>query len=118
MIINYLKNIGYVFIIIFISTIFISILNYFSILRGIPLNILSIVTIIVSLFIGGFLTGKKANKKGYLEGIKFGTIMIVMIILLNLILFKNKFTIISILYYLLLLLSSTFGAMIGIMRKK
>ena len=117
MIINYLKNIGYIFASIFVATVIITILNYFNILNGTILNVFRIITIILSLFIGGYLTGLKANKKGYLEGIKFGSIMIIIILLLNLLVFKNKFTLMNILYYLLLLFSSTIGSMIGIMKK-
>ena len=117
MIINYLKNVGYITIGLIISTIIITILNYFGILAGTTLNIISVIVVIMSLFIGGYLTGRKANKKGYLEGIKFGLIMIVIILLLNLLVFKNEFSLINILYYLILLFSSTLGSMIGIMRK-
>lgn len=116
-IINYLKNIGYIFAGIFVVTIIITILNYFNILNGTILNVFRIITIILSLFIGGYLTGLKANKKGYLEGIKFGSIMIIIVLLLNLLVFNNKFTLMNILYYLLLLFCSTLGSMIGIMRK-
>ena len=118
MIINYLKNIGYVFIGILVTTIIITLLNYFGILNGTPLKIISIVTIILSLFIGGYLTGKNANKKGYLEGIKFGLIMIVIILILNLLIFRNEFNLINILYYISLLFSSMIGGMIGIARKR
>jgi len=118
MIINYLKNIGYTLLSIIISTIIITLLNYFSIISTNILNIISVIIIMLSLFIGGYLTGKQANKKGYLEGIKFGTIMLIIILLLNLFIFKNKFTLISILYYILLMFSSIFGSTIGIQRKK
>lgn len=117
MIINYLKNIVYVFLGLFITTIVVTLLNYFGILNGTILNITLTTIIILSLFIGGYLTGKKANKKGYLEGIKFGSIMIILIILLNLIVFKNKFNLINILFYLSLLTSSVLGSMFGISRK-
>lgn len=117
MIINYLKNIGYVFLGIIISTVIITLLNYFGILNGSLLNIILISIIIISLFIGGYLTGKKASRKGYLEGVKFGSIIILLVILLNLIIFKNKFNLISILFYLSLLISSVLGSMIGISRK-
>jgi len=116
-IINYLKNIGYLFIGMLVVTIIITILNYFNVLNGMPLKVVLNITIILSLFIGGYLTGKKANKKGYLEGIKFGSIMVVIVLLLNLFIFKNEFALINILYYLSLLFSSTLGGMIGIMRK-
>jgi len=108
MIINYLKNVGYITIGLLITNIIITILNYFGILTGIILNIVSIITIIISLFIGGYLTGRKASKKGYLEGIKFGLIMIVIILLLNLLIFKNEFNLMSILYYLSLLIFFNF----------
>lgn len=117
MIINYLKNIGYVLAGILISTIIITVLNYLGILSGLALKIVLVSVIILALFIGGYLTGRKANKKGYLEGIKFGSIMIILILLLNLIIFKNKFTLVNILYYLSLMFSSTLGSMIGISRK-
>lgn len=117
LIINYLKNIGYVFIGILITTIIFTLLNYFNILSTPTLKIISIITIILSLFIGGYLTGRKANKKGYLEGIKFGLIMIIIILILNLLIFKNEFNLINILYYISLLLSSMIGGMFGIMKK-
>ena len=117
MIINYLKNIGYVFIGILITTIIITLLNYFNILNTSSLKVISIITIILSLFIGGYLTGRKANKKGYLEGIKFGLIMIIIVLLLNLLIFKNEFNLINILYYISLLTSSMIGGMFGIMKK-
>jgi len=118
MLINYLKNIGYVFVGLLISTLIITILNYFGILNGGLLKGISIFSSLLSIFIGGYLTGKKANKKGYLEGIKFGSIIMILILLFNLILFKNKFAIINILYYLSLIFISTIGSMIGIIRKK
>ena len=117
LIINYLKNIGYVFIGILITTIIITLLNYFNILNTSSLKVISIITIILSLFIGGYLTGRKANKKGYLEGIKFGLIMIIIVLLLNLLIFKNEFNLINILYYISLLTSSMIGGMFGIMKK-
>lgn len=118
MVINYLKNIGYTFLIVIASCIIITTLNYFNILNGNILNIISIIIMFLSLFIGGLLTGRSASKKGYLEGIKFGGIMIVIILLLNLLVFNNKFTLINILYYLSLLLMSTIGSMLGIQKRK
>ena len=114
---NYLKNVEYTLLVILITTIVITILNYFNIVKGNLLNIISIIVILLAVFVGGFLTGRKANKKGYLEGIKFGTIIIVIILLLNLFIFKNKFTLTNILYYPSLLFCSTIGSMLGIQRR-
>lgn len=118
MIINYLKNIGYILLGLLVMTIITTILNYFNILNSDLLKIISVILMGLSLLIGGYLTGNKANKKGYFEGIKFGLIMIIIILILNLLIFKNEFKLINILYYLGLLLLSTIGAMVGISRKK
>lgn len=118
MIINYLKNIAYTFIILIVSTIIITILNYFGILNGNILKLILNIIIILSLFIGGYLIGTKSSKKGYLEGIKFGIIIIALILLLNLLIFKNKFSLISFLYYPSLLITSTLGSMLGIQKRK
>ncbi len=118
MIINYLKNIGYTFLLFLICTLFLTILNYTGILIGNTLNIFSTIFLFISIFIGGILTGRKANRKGYIEGIKFGTIIMVMILLINLLIFKNKIHLISILYYLLIIFISMVGSIVGIAKKK
>ena len=118
MIISYLKNIGYTFLLFLICTLFLTILNYTGILTGNTLNIFSTILLFISIFIGGILTGRKANRKGYIEGIKFGTIIMVMILLINLLIFKNKFHLISILYYLLIIFISMVGSIVGIAKKK
>ncbi len=117
MLINYLKNIGYVVLSILVSIFIITILNYFKILTGNSVKIFELIILFISLFILGLLTGRKANKKGYLEGIKIGSIMVVIILLLNLIVFKNKFTLLNILYYPLLILTSMIGSMVGITKR-
>lgn len=118
MIINYLKNIGFIFLGLVVTTLVLTVFNYFYILPSGILKILNIVVMFLGLFVGGFLTGRVANKKGYLEGIKFGGIMIVIILLLNLLVFKNKFNLLNILYYLLLLVTSSFGGIVGISKRK
>lgn len=118
MIINYLKNIGFIFLGLVVTTLVLTVFNYFYILPSGILKVLNIVVMFLGLFVGGFLTGRVANKKGYLEGIKFGGIMIVIILLLNLLVFKNKFNLLNILYYLLLLVTSSFGGIVGISKRK
>lgn len=118
MIISYLKNIGYTFLFFLICTLFLTILNYTGILTGNTLNIFSTILLFISIFIGGILTGRKANRKGYIEGIKFGSLIMVMILLINLLIFKNKIHLISILYYLLIIFISMVGSIVGIAKKK
>lgn len=118
MIINYLKNIGYTFLLFLICTLLLTILNYTGILTGNTLNVFSTIFLFISILYGGILTGRKANRKGYFEGIKFGSIIMILILLINLLIFKNKFHLISILYYLSIIFISMIGSIIGISKRK
>ena len=91
MIISYLKNLGISLLILLGGTFLITILNYFNIINPIFTNILNIIIPIVSLFIGGLLIGRESNNKGYLEGIKFGSIYALFIILYNILMVNSKF---------------------------
>lgn len=117
---NYLKligkNIGIMLVIILSSTLLVTLLNYFNIISGSLLSIFKIIIIFISFFTGGFLTGKKCTAKGWLEGLKLGVIFSIILFLINLIFIKNialKF----LLYYLILVVCSILGSMIGISKK-
>lgn len=114
-IIKYLKSIGISLISIIILNIFTTLLQYFNIFPNIS-NFFKILIIIISIFIGSFILGKNSLKKGYIEGLKFGIIIIILFSLINLILFKN-FQFKNIIYYLIIIVSSIFGSMIGIQKK-
>lgn len=114
---NYLKKIGtgfsYIIAITLVSILLLTILNYFSIIGSKTVTFLEIVISFISTFIGGFIVGKKSNQKGWLEGLKFGGIFLIFIIILNLIL-KNNIEIKNIIYYIIILFSAIFGSIIGI----
>lgn len=114
--INYLKSMVYTLSIILISTIILTIFNYFNLLNGIPLKIIMLLIPIVGIFIGSFLIGKTSNKKGYIEGLKYGSIWITLLLIINLII-KN-FTITSIIYYVILFLISIGAGIMGINKKR
>lgn len=112
---KYLKKLYIYFIfigIIFISTIVLSLFNLFGISKSIT-NILSIIIMIITFIIMGFLKGKSSANKGYFQGLKIGSIFILILFFISFFNFSFK----SLLYYLILLLSSVFGAMIGINKK-
>ncbi len=73
--------------------------------------------IIIWFFFLGFKNGKISKSKGYLAGLKIGLIFIAILIIFNLIFLRN-FKISLLIYYLLLLMSSVLGGMLGINRKK
>ncbi len=119
---NYLKKLGISFGIclasFFVLTFFITFLHYLNIMSYKTVSILKILIPIISLFIGGFLLGKKSSKKGWLEGIKFGAIFLVFLFLLNYLGFQHSFEIKDLIFYLIIMISAIFGSMIGINRKR
>lgn len=96
----------------------ISILSLANIL-GVPKNITNILIMLIMIaifIIFGFFKGKNTEKNGYLQGLKIGSLLILILLVLGIITFDFEFK--TILYYLILLLSSIFGSMIGINMKK
>ena len=75
-----------------------------------------VVMVLVSLIMG-VKAGKKTSKKGYLEGLKLGLIMILILFVINII-FYRSFSLYLLFYYLVILVSTTMGSMIGINIKR
>ena len=117
---KYLKNLGksllITIIIMFVLTFICTLLNYFDIINSKYLSIFKIIIPLFSLGVGGFFLGRKSNKKGFLEGLKFGFIVTILILIFNLI-FGFNLTIKDLIFYLALILSSMFGSMLGINTK-
>lgn len=107
-----LKGLIYTFSILLIGSILITLFSYLS--EGMIYKTLKILIPIVSLFIGGIIIGKNSKNKGWLEGLKFGGITIILLVLIGLIFPNNNFDIKRIIYYLILIFISTIGSMLGI----
>jgi len=116
--VKYLKALLYIFIPLLIFTSILSILYYFNIISDTTLNILKLITTAISLLIGGIYIGNKANKKGYLEGLKVGLIIIFLLFIISYLAFDKSINIKASIYYLILLAFSIIGSMIGINKKK
>lgn len=99
-------------------TIFFSILQTFNLISPKTTHILSIIIIMLLTLIMGIKEGKKANSKGYLEGLKLGGLLLLLLLLLNTIFYGFNFNLNSFIYYLALLIIIVIGAMIGINKKK
>lgn len=119
---KYLKKLGFSFIYILstllIITFIITFLNYFNIISDKIISIFNILIPILSLLIGGFYIGEKSNNKGYLEGLKLGSIFSIFLIIFNFLAFNNSFKLKYLLFYLILIISCIFGSMIGINKRK
>lgn len=115
---NYLKRIGkgyiYTFSILIILTFIFSCLYYINFIGSKVLTVIKIIIPIISLFIGAKIVGKQSTKKGWLEGLKYGAIFILFLLLFNYLALRNNLEVKSIIYYLILLASSIFGGMLGI----
>lgn len=113
---KYFLAVLYTFILLIILFLINTTLYYFNILSPATYNILKIILLLISLFINSFSLGKKALKRGYLEGIKLSIPIIILFLLITL--FTKSFTLKVLLLYFILLLTSSFGSMLGISTKK
>lgn len=114
--INYLKFIGIFLTIELAITFVMSLFNLLGASSGITSLIIFILNIII-FFALSFINAKKKQKRGYLEGLFIGLIFILLMYLIKLIIVNNSFNIATIIYYIILLLSSILGGMFGINKK-
>lgn len=116
MIKNLMMSIGYFLVSVILATLILTILNYFNILGSGIISILKFLIPEVSICIISYLLGKKAVKRGYLEGLKIGGIIVLIFLIISFI--TKTFNMRSLIYYLILILSASLCSMIGINRKK
>ena len=72
----------------------------------------------LTLFLGGMYLGKNCEKKGWLEGIKIGLVVIFLFFLISYLGLDQGITLKSFLYYLILMASSMLGSMLGINKRQ
>ena len=116
-VIKYLKSLLYIFVSIFILSIIIGTLSYFNIINNLTINILELFTIIISTFIGGIYLGKNCLKNGYLEGLKIGLITIIILFLFSFLGYNQSINLSTLFFYIIILISSILGSVIGINKK-
>ena len=104
------------FIWLFAGTLVLTLINYFGILGNKFVSVMRFFVAISAMFVSSYRLGKKSDKKGYFEGLKFGFI-IILILGLGVILL-DKLNLRSIFYYAILLLTSVMGSTIGINNRK
>lgn len=112
----YLKSSLYTLGIILISSIIITILNYFNIINGKVLDIIIYIIPLISTMIGSFILGKASNKKGYIEGLKYAGIWSIIFLIISIIL--KQINLSSIIFFIILILLSMLGAILGINKKR
>ena len=73
-------------------------------------------SVIINIFIGGFIIGLNSNQKGYLNGLFLGLIIVSILFLFSVFSLNLQFKLI--IYYLVILTSSCLGGTVGIRKKK
>lgn len=114
---KYSISIGITIGLILIFAFFLNILNYFNLISTNAYKIILIFMTSISVFIGAYLLGKETNKKGYLEGIKYGFIITILFWIISFLAFDENLKISNLLYYLVILVISSIGSMFGINKK-
>lgn len=114
MIKNYLKSYGYLIILLLALTLITSVISY---IFNISLNITKLIIPIISMFISTIILGKNIKEKGYLEGIKYSSLFLLLISIIKLIV-KSNFNYKVIIMYIALVITSIIGASIGINLKR
>ena len=103
--------------ILFVFSLILTLLNMTHVLFTKGTDTFIFIGMILTLFFIGFSWGRKAKEKGYLEGLKIGVSIILLLILINLIFYRTGFSLERLIYYIVLILSSTLGSMLGINKK-
>lgn len=93
-------------------------LFYYLLFSTKVVNVITFLYMILVFFLFGLKAGKSAENRGFLAGLKIGSLLLLVLILFNLIFYQTGFQIIRIIYYIVLLFASVAGATIGINRKK
>ena len=73
---------------------------------------------IILLLVIGFFFGKRNQIKGISSGLIVGFITIILFFLISIVFFKDSLSLKNILYYVIILISMSFGAIIGKNKKR
>ncbi len=111
-----LKSFSYFLISVLLTLILLSTLNYFNIISYKVVYIISFISVIASMFFSGYYLAKHSTKKGYLIGLLIGLALVLFMMILSLIIYKISW--ISLIYYLILLVSCITGGIFGINKNK
>ena len=115
---KYLKSILTSLSIFLILNLIITILSYFDIFNSSAINIMKIIITIITFLLLGITTGKQYKKKGLINGVIVSFIYILIFTIINLIVPGLDFSIKTFFYYLIIILITSVGSIIGTNIKK
>lgn len=114
---KFLMGMTYFMLSLIIYLLIITTLAHFNIIGYKTVSIISFIYIVGLFMFNGFIIGKSSEKRGYLSGLLVGIFNIILILILAMI-FKSFPEVKSLIYFVILLLSSSLGGMFGINFKK
>ena len=119
---KYLKNIIFslriVLETIFVFSFMLTLLSYLNIISNSLTTIFKMLIPIISVLASSIVMGINSTKKGWLEGLKLGILICILLFTFNILGLNNKFKIGQLLFYGILIFTSIVGSMIGITKKK
>lgn len=110
---KYLLPIIYSVSIILVGGLVSTVLYYFDITSTKVNNIFLYATAILSLFVGSLKLAKELNRKGFITGFLYFLFWFIIMLFLSLVVFKASFTLKSLIYYVVILLFSMLGGVLG-----
>ncbi len=107
------KNLLYTLSSIVIITFILNLLYYFNLFGDKLMNIFMIITSLICFLVSGREFSKNDKSKGYISGLKIGLIYSILFLVITFIFFNNDFKVFNLIYYILIIISSIFGGMLG-----
>ncbi len=98
-------------------TLLISTLSFFTNISSKIISLLILIGVIGAFFFLGYQAGRKASSKGYIVGLGVGAVAVLVMFILSAIFWGFHLGLSKIIYYVVLILSSTIGSMVGINKK-
>ena len=109
---NYLKYFGIFFLFIIVIAVITSLINLTGI-KSVTISKLSVILTAISFFIIAIFASHNTKERGIILGLKLGLSFVILLILINLIIFKSPFNIDRLIYYIILIASSLLGGSLG-----
>ena len=109
---NYLKYFGIFFLVIITIAIITSLINLTGI-NSSTINKLSIVITAISFFVIAAIASHKTKERGFITGLKLGISFVLLLLIINLIIFRRSCNIDRLIYYTILILSGILGGSFG-----
>jgi putative membrane protein (TIGR04086 family) len=116
--ITYFKIFGKVILYLLIILFLLTLLNNFNIINYSLFSYLKFILLLSLMFVGGYIKGKNSISKGWLEGIKFSLFIVVLLTIFNYLAYDIKINSKIFMYFLIIMVVTTLGSMIGISKRK